>query len=168
MKLNIVLLLVSHLWAQKPSLLAGWAERPHRCPSGWWHIYQIQLDLEYWSGISDWQQNNLTYDAYMLPISARSSKVAEEKTPREHLVGRSRKLIWDTHVNIPSSISAAIFSVEELHPIDCDLSAVVDGKPGCTSFDVLCGAHVALVRKGVNGKKRFLSAIAWMMNDFSF
>ena len=79
----------------------------------------------------------------MLPVYARSSKVAKENTSREHLAARSRKLIWDAHVDIPSSISAATFSVEELHPCDCDLSAVVDGKPGCTF--VVCVAHVALV-----------------------
>ena len=37
--------------------------------------------------------NNLTCDDYMLPISARSSKVAEERASSEHLIGRSRKLV---------------------------------------------------------------------------
>ena len=144
-KINSVrLLLVSHLAAHKPSLLLGWAERPHRCPSVWWHICQPQLDLKYWSGISNWHccLNNLTCDIYTLPISCRSSKVSKGRTPREHLIGRSRKLVWDADVNVFRTVSTAIFSIEDLHSVDSDRSTVVDGKPW-RRF-VFCVTHVLI------------------------
>ena len=84
---------------------------------------------------------NPTCDDYMLPISGRPSKVAQERTTREHLAGRSRKLVWDAHVNIPGPISAAILSIKDLHPLDSDSGAIVNGKPGWTV--IFWVAHVA-------------------------
>ena len=138
-----LLILVSHLSPQKPSLLSDWVDGPHCYPSGQWHICQIWFHLEYWSGILNWQGpiNNPTCDDYMLPISGRPSKVAQERTTREHLAGRSRKLVWDAHVNIPGPISAAILSVKDLHPLDIDSGAIVNGKPGWTFISWV--AHVA-------------------------
>ena len=59
---NIVLILMSHLFCQKPSPLWGWAERLHHCPFGQQRICQTRLDLLHnWSVISDRQEcmNNL-------------------------------------------------------------------------------------------------------------
>ena len=78
----------------------------------------------------------------MLSISARSSKMAEERTPREHLTGGSRKLVWDAHINVFRTVSTTIFSIEDLHSVDSDCSAVVNGKPGWAFF--LCVTHVLI------------------------
>ena len=73
---------------------------------------------------------NVTCDDYMLPIGSRSSKVAKERTSREHLAGRGREVVCDADINVVSPPSTATISVEDLHPFDCDRSAVVNGKPG--------------------------------------
>ena len=73
---------------------------------------------------------NVTCDDYMLPIGSRSSKVAKEITSREHLAGRSRKVVCDADINVFRSVSTAVISVEDLHPFDCDWSAIVNCKPG--------------------------------------
>ena len=79
----------------------------------------------------------------MLPISSRSSKLAKERTSREHLAGRGWELVWDPHLNVFRSISTATISVEDLHPSNSDWSSIVDGQPG-SRFD-LCVAHVPLL-----------------------
>ena len=56
------------------------------------HSLAWNIDQEYLIDMNV-SMTNLTCDDYMLTISARPSKVAEERTPREHLVGRSRKLV---------------------------------------------------------------------------
>ena len=73
----------------------------------------------------------------MLPISARSSKMAKEGAAREHLACRGRKLIRDADIDISSSFPTAILSVEKLNPVDGDRSAIVNGKPGCSV--AVCG-----------------------------
>ena len=75
----------------------------------------------------------------MLPIRARSNKTAKEGAARKHLAARSWKLIRNTDINISSSTSTALTSVENLHPLDADSGAVVNGKPG---FGLMLGmAH---------------------------
>merc|ERR1711962_1206559 len=78
----------------------------------------------------------------MLPINCRSSKVAEERTAREHMTGRSRKLVCDADVNVLCALSTAPLSVEDIHSVDSDCSAKVDGKPGRRLL--LCVAHVLI------------------------
>ena len=56
----------------------------------------------------------------MLPISARSSKMAKEGSAREHLACRGRKLIRDADIDISSSFPTAILSVENLNLVDGD------------------------------------------------
>ena len=75
----------------------------------------------------------------MLPIGARSSKMAKEVTARKHLIARSWKLVRNADVNISSSISTAVSSVDYLNPFDNDSCAVVNGDPGCSV--VVCVAH---------------------------
>ena len=66
----------------------------------------------------------------MLPISSRSSKLAKERTSREHLAGRGGELVCDADINVFCPVSTAVISVEDLHPFDCDCGAIIDGKPG--------------------------------------
>ena len=68
----------------------------------------------------------------MLPISARSSKMAKEGAAREHLDSRGRKLIRDADIDILSSRPTAINSVEYFNSLNADHSSVVNGNPGCS------------------------------------
>ena len=75
----------------------------------------------------------------MLSIGGRSSKMAKEGAARKHLIARSWKLVRNADVNISSSISTAVSSVDYLNPFDNDSSAIVNGDPGCSV--VFCVAH---------------------------
>ena len=124
-----------HLFSRKLSPPWGWGKRPHHCPSGQWHICQTRLDLGYWLGSSMIYSTVqiLTWDDYVLPIYARSSKLAKERTSRKHFAGRGWELVCDADINVFRSVSTAILSVEDLHPFDCDCGAIIDGKPWWTS-----------------------------------
>ena len=119
-----------------PSLPGGWGRSASW--SGQWHICQKSLGLGYLSAMMILQQL-LTWDDYVLPISARSSKMAKEVTARKHLAARSWKLVRNADVDISSSLSTAVCSVEYLNPFNHDSCAVVYGDPGC-SF-VVCVAE---------------------------
>ena len=119
-----------------------------RCSAKSFHFYEVEriftiihLDNDISArGLWAWNTNhqslfhslNLTWDDDMLPISARSSKMAKEGSAREHLACRGRKLIRDADIDISSSFPTPILSVENLNPVDGDRSAVVNGKPGCS------------------------------------
>ena len=64
--------------------------------------------------------------------------MAKEVTARKHLIARGWKLIRNADINISSSISTAVSSVDYLNPFDNDSCAVVNGDPGCRF--VCCGA----------------------------
>ena len=81
-----------------------------------YNLYQVLLKT--------WYDN-------VLAIIARSCKMAKEVAARKHLAARSWKLIRNADINIFSSSSTALTSVENLHPLDSDSGAVVNGKPGC-------------------------------------
>ena len=57
-------------------------------------------------------QLSLTWDDNVLPIKARSSKMAKEGAAREHPDSRGRKLIRDADIDILSLGPIAIMSVE--------------------------------------------------------
>ena len=122
---------------QKLSLPGGWADL-HHYPSGQWHICQTSLGLGYLSAMMILQQL-LTWDNYVFPISARSSKITKEGAARKHLIARSWKLIRNADVDISRSISTAVCSVKYINPFNHDSCAVVNGDPGCSV--VVCVAH---------------------------
>ena len=120
---------------QKLSLPGSWGRSANW--SGQRRICQKSLGLGYLSAMMILQQL-LTWDDYVLSIGGRSSKMAKEGAARKHLIARSWKLVRNADVNISSSSSRAIISVENLNPFNNDSCAVVNGDPGC-SF-VLCVA----------------------------
>ena len=124
---------------QKLLLLRGSSDL-HHYPSGQWHICRTPHVLKHQSSMIILQLS-LTWDDDVLPISARSSKMAKEGSAREHLACRGRKLIRDADIDISSSVPTAILSVENLNPVDGDWGAVVNGKPGCSV--VACVADCA-------------------------
>ena len=117
---------------QKLSLPGSWGRSANW--SGQRHICQTSLGLGYLSAMMILQQL-LTWDDYVLSIGGRSSKMAKEGAARKHLIARSWKLVRNADVNISSSISTAVYSVEYLNPFNNDSCAVVNGDPGC-SFSV--------------------------------
>ena len=84
----------------------------------------------------------------MLSIGGRSSKMAKEGAARKHLIARSWKLVRNADVNILSSLSTAVYSVEYVNPFNADSCAVVNGDPGCSVF--LCVAVPAVRCVSVN------------------
>ena len=127
---------------QKPLLLWGWAYLYHY-PSGLSHICQMSLCLGYRSAMI-FVKLILTWHDYVLSICGRSSKTAKKGAARKHLSARSWKFIRNADINILSSISTASTSVENLHPLDGDCSAVVNGNPGC--WLLLCVAKISAFR----------------------
>ena len=91
-----------------------------------YNLYQVLLKT--------WYDN-------VLAIIARSCKMAKEVAARKHLAARSWKLIRNADINIFSSSSTALTSVENLHPLDSDCGAVVNGKPGC--WFILCVTKIS-------------------------
>ena len=94
---------------QKLSLLEGWAHL-HHYPSGRWHICRTPPGLGYLQWL--FHSLSLTWDDDVLPISARSSKMAEEGATRKHLASRGWKLIRDADIDISSSIPIRSNAVE--------------------------------------------------------
>ena len=56
--------------------------------------------------------------------------MAKEGAARKHLIARSWKFVRNADVNISSSKSTAVCSVEYLNPFNNDSIAVVNGDPG--------------------------------------
>ena len=66
--------------------------------------------------------------------------MSEEGATRKHLATRRWKLVRNADINIFSSVSTAVDSVENLYSLDSDCFAIVDGNPWCTF--IVCVAHV--------------------------
>ena len=57
--------------------------------------------------------------------------MSEAGATRKHLATRRWKLVRNADINIFSSVSTAVDSVENLYSLDSDCFAIVDGNPGC-------------------------------------
>ena len=122
-----------------PSLPGSWGRSASW--SGQWHICQKSLGLGYLSAMMILQQL-LTWDDYVLSLSARSSKMAKEGAARKHLIARSGKLVRNANVNFSSSRPTAITCpIDKQDHFNDDILAIVNCDPGM--FVCFCGAQCA-------------------------
>ena len=74
----------------------------------------------------------------------KSRKMSKECATRKHLAARSWKLVRNADINIFSSVSTAVDSVENLYSLDSDCFAIVDGNPWCTF--IVCVACLIMLQ----------------------